>query len=545
MSEVADWILTHAKICTADPQMPFAEAIAVRGSRILHVGKLEDAQHYSGSQTKHLDGQGNTLLPGLIDSHIHLVRGSLDLDEINLSQVRTLEDLRRTIHAVLAQNPRREWLVGRGLLYISLPGGETLNRHYLDEIVSNRPLIVFAYDTHTAWANTEALRRANLLYGRQTSANSQVVMANDGTAHGELREPEAYNLVLDLIPPRSEDEMRALLRKGLAQTVACGITSVHNMGLDNHTAQPMDGSEESLRLLLALEGQGELPLRVSYSMSVAPETSVDVLREFAALKDRYPSERVRLGAIKMFMDGVIESYTALLLEDYADQTGQRGGAHFSPQQFQAVAFEAERLGLQMIVHAIGDGAVRRALDGFAAVQGAHGAKDRRHRIEHIELIHPSDLPRFAELGVIASMQPFHVPMEAHGEDIWPRRVGEARWRYSFAWRDLRQSGACLIFGSDWPVVTQNPFQGFAAALNRPPWAPALPDQRQSLIETIHSYTHHAAFAEFQEHQKGMLRPGFLADMVLLSEDLFTVPSQEIARVHPLLTICNGRIVYQA
>jgi predicted amidohydrolase YtcJ len=307
----------------------------------------------------------------------------------------------------------------------------------------------------------------------------------------------------------------------------------------------MDGSEESLRLLLALEGQGELPLRVYYSMSITPETPADVLREFAALKERYPSERVRLGAIKMFMDGVIESYTALLLEEYADQIGQQGGAHFSPQQFQAVAFEAERLGLQMIVHAIGDGAVRRALDGFAAVQGAHGPRDRRHRIEHIELIHPSDLARFAELGVIASMQPLHVPMEVHGEDIWPRRVGEARWRYSFAWRDLRQSGARLIFGSDWPVVTQNPFRGFAAALNRPPWTPDLPDQRQSLIETIDSYTHHAAYAEFQEHQKGMLRRGFLADMVLLSEDLFAMPPQEIGRVHPLLTICNGRIVYQA
>lgn len=545
MAVTADWILTNAKVYTADPQQPFAKAVAVRGARLLYVGSREEALQWAGPQTRILDGQGNTLLPGFVDCHLHLVYGALDADAIHLNQVRSLDALKTAIHDYLACNPQKEWLIGRGLIYLTLPGGEMLNRYHLDQIVSDRPLILFAYDTHTAWANSEALRRADLLYGRQLDGNSQVVVAPNGMASGELREAGAYNLITALIPPPSREHVLNLLRKSLAHLVSLGVTGVHNMAIDHQSDQPMDGNEEALKLLLALEERDELPLRVYYTFGVTPETPREALQEISALRSRLNSERVRLGAVKMFMDGVVESYTALLLEDYADQHGQRGGAHFSPQAFQEVALECERLGLQMIVHTVGDGAVRRALDGFAAVQRIYGRRDRRHRLEHIELIHPLDLPRFAELGVIASMQPYHVPMEVHGDDIWPRRVGEARWGASFAWRDLRQNGACLIFGSDWPVVTPNPFQGIYAALNRPLWLPHLPDQRQTLEETLDSYTRLAAFAEFQEDQRGMLRAAMMADMVLLNKDLFAIPPQEIHSLRPLLTICNGQIVYQA
>jgi predicted amidohydrolase YtcJ len=197
------------------------------------------------------------------------------------------------------------------------------------------------------------------------------------------------------------------------------------------------------------------------------------------------------------------------------------------------------------VHAIGDGAVRRTLDGFEAARQTNGPRDSRHRVEHIELIHPDDLPRFAELGVIASMQPLHTPMQVDETDVWPERVGADRWGRSFAWAALRQAGARLVFGSDWPVASQNVMAGIHAAVTRLPWMESLPDQRQLLSDALLSYTLDAAYAEFQEEEKGQLKAGMLADMVLLSDDLFAIPPEALADVQPTLTMCDGRIVYEA
>jgi hypothetical protein len=293
-----------------------------------------------------------------------------------------------------------------------------------------------------------------------------------------------------------------------------------------------------------LEDLGELTLRVYVPYDVTPETPPKALAEAVTLRQAYQSDMVRGGCVKFFMDGVIESYTGLLLDDYTGQPGNLGGANFSAEQFTRLVTEADRLGLQIFVHAVGDGAVRRTLDGFEAAQKANGQRDSRHRVEHIELIHPADASRFAQLGVIASMQPAHAPLTADTTDIWPARVGETRWGRSFAWQTLREAGARLIFGSDWPVATQNPLEGVYAALNRQPWAPGQPDQRQTLADTLIAYTHDAAYAEFQEAQKGQLRAGMLADLVLLSVDIFAAPPEEINQVQPVLTMCDGRIVYE-
>jgi predicted amidohydrolase YtcJ len=253
----------------------------------------------------------------------------------------------------------------------------------------------------------------------------------------------------------------------------------------------------------------------------------------------------RGGCVKFFMDGVIETYTGLLLDDYADQPGNRGGALFSAEHFTRMAAEADRLGLQIFVHATGDGAVRRTLDSFEAVQQQNGRRDSRHRIEHIELLDPEDVARFAELGVIASMQPAHVPFQTPDDpDVWPARVGPERWGRSFAWQTLREGKARLAFGSDWPVAPQDPMTGIHAALNRQPWRPDLSHQRQTLADTLAGYTRDAAYAEFQEHQKGQIKIGMLADLMLLSTDLFAVPAEAVDQVRPVLTICDGRIVYE-
>jgi predicted amidohydrolase YtcJ len=321
----------------------------------------------------------------------------------------------------------------------------------------------------------------------------------------------------------------------LAQAARLGLTSVHNM----------DGNAAQLALYAALEDLGEMSLRVYVPFDVRPETPAEALQEAAELRAAYNSDKVRAGSVKLFMDGVMEGYTALTLAPYADRPDTCGDANYSAEPFNALVAAADRLGLQVLVHAIGDAAVRRALDGFETARRANGRRDSRHRVEHIELIDPADLPRLAELGVLASMQPLHAPLSALSGDVWLERAGRARWPYSFAWQSLRQAGARLVFGSDWPVVSQDPLRGLHAALTRQPYAPGLPDQRQSLCDALLAYTREAAYAEFQEGVKGQLRPGFLADLVLLSADIFSLPPETLPEVNPVLTVCDGQVVYQA
>lgn len=536
MTHPADFLFTNAAVYTADPANPHAEAVAVRGNRIVYVGRAADAAGLRGPRTEVIDAGGRTLLPGLIDSHFHLLWGSLKLDKLRLEEAGTLAEILAALAAYAAANPQREWLEGVQLAYNAIPAGERLDRWLLDAVVPDRPVYLTAFDGHTAWANTAALRRGGIVDGRATPAGSVIVMDDaTGTATGELREPGAFDLVRGHIPPPSEAERRAALRKGLALCAAHGLTSVHNM----------DNWNDGIAVYAALEDLGELTVRVYVPYNVEPETPIDRIAEAAELRRRYQGDYVRAGAVKVFMDGVLESCTALMVDDYAGQPGNRGGALHTAERFNAIAAAADRLGLQIFVHACGDGAVRRTLDGYAHAQRVNGRRDSRHRVEHIEVIHPDDIARFAELGVIASMQPIHSPISVSPADVWPQRTGAGRWRYSFAWQTLRAAGATQVYGSDWPVAPLDPFLGMHYGLARQPWQPGDPVQRLDLAELIDGYTRAAAYAEFQEHAKGMVRAGLLADLVLLDADLFATPETEIAQVKPLLTMVDGRAVLRS
>ncbi len=536
MTQPATLLITNAKVYTVDEAQPWAEAVAVRANRIIFVGDRGGADAFRGPHTRVIDGAGRTLIPGIIDSHYHLLWGSLGLTAIRLGQAYTPEAVAENILAFAAAHPDREWLVGRGFLYTVQPDGKPLDRHFLDKLVPDRPLYIVAFDGHTAWGNTEALRRGNLLHGGETGPNSEIVMDPEtGLATGELREPPAFKGIRDLLPIPTTADKRAALHKGMAEAASLGVTSVHNM----------DGDEEQIQLYAAMEDMGEMTLRVYVPYSVTPETPIEALAEAVDWRSRYQSNYVRSSCIKLFMDGVVESYTALLVDDYAGMPGNKGSANFSAEHFNRITLEADRLGLQVTVHAVGDGAVRRTLDGFALAQEINGVRDSRHRVEHIELLHPDDLPRFAELGVIASMQPLHSPLEVDETDVWPSRLTQDSWGRSFPWRALRDAGARLAFGSDWPVVSQDPMLGIHAALNRRPWLPGQPDESQTLEETIAGYTKDAAYTEFQEHEKGIIRTGYLADLVLLSANLFTAPVETIHEVRPVLTVCDGRVVFEA
>ncbi|MBE7473527.1 MAG: amidohydrolase [Anaerolineae bacterium] len=530
----ADVLITHAQALTMDRARPRAEAVAVKGERIVFVGPTAEADAWRGPQTQVIDAGDRTLLPGLIDSHFHLLWGSLTLDNIQGEALTNYAELTEAVQSYAQAQPNRSWLMGNGLIYPIGPEQQVLTRHHLDAIIADRPLALMAFDYHTMFANTRALELAGLLHGAECSPGSEIVMGADGLATGELREPGAFGRIYELAPLPDAARQKELLRQGLVQAARYGLTSVHNM----------NGNLDEMAFYAALEEAGELTLRVNVPFSVTPDTPPEALSEAIAMRDAYLSDKVRSTGVKFFMDGVVESGTALLLEAYAGQPGYCGKAIFEAEQFTPLALAADRLGLQIIVHAIGDGAVRRTLDGYETVQRTNGRRDSRHRIEHIELLHPADLPRFRELGVVASMQPLHETVSVPGQ-LWAKQVGESRWGCAFPWQTLRASGAPLVFGSDWPIVSQNPYLGIHAALARQPWGPGLPEQAQSLADTLAAYTRDAAYAEFQEGVKGQLRRGMLADMVLLAGNIETMPVEAIKGLSAALTMVGGKIVYQA
>ena len=532
----ADIIIINGLVFTAENNSEYGdnEAIVIKGNRIIYVGNNEKALEYSDKSTFIYDAHDSTVMPGFIDSHFHLLDGAIDLRFAQLQGVRSLEQLKGELLKFAKANPsgeRAEWVAGYGLIYGIMSDGSSLTRHHLDEIIPDRPVYLGAYDGHTAWANTEALRRAELLHGRGLNEFDQVVMGEDGLATGELREA-AGKIIENMIPLPTDGERLALLSRAVKMAASYGVTSVHNMN-DNI---------EKFHVYQELEKRGEMDLRVYVPLLIKPDSMPDDINEALEMR-KASSNKVRGGLVKFFMDGVIESYTGLLLGEYEGRPGYHGTAQFESEHFTELALEADKHGLQIAVHCTGDGAVRRVLDSYEIIQKQNGGRDSRHRIEHIELVDDSDVERFAQLGVIAAMQPAHSPLQVDSFDPWPARVGPKRYRRSFAWQTLRDAGARIAFGSDWTVASMNPMTGIYAALNRVPWQDGDPKQVQELEDILLSYTRDAAYAEHMEHEKGILKEGYLADVVVLSEEIFSVPKEEIERVHPFLTICDGKITY--
>jgi predicted amidohydrolase YtcJ len=535
MPHYADLIISGAQVFTADKNNPTAHAVAVKGDRIVFVGSNAGSKEWRGPATRVMDGQGCTLMPGFIDCHFHLLMGSLTLDKIHYETCFTYEEVTQAIQAFAAENPVEPWLTGFGLRYNLGPGNTPLTRQHLDAILPDRPVVITAYDGHTTWTNTLALRMAGIFNGGECPPNSEIVLDGHGEATGELVEHAAKHIDR-LLPVPDDAHKRRMLKKGSQIAARMGVTSVHNM----------DGDDEQAALYAALEAEGELSVRVYMPYSIRVETPFEAIeKEAYPLKAKYQSARVRGGCVKLFMDGVIETYTGLMVDPYTDNPATIGESNYSVEHYNRNVVEADRLGLQIFTHSVGDGGVRRVLDAYALAQSVNGKRNSRHRVEHIEVIHPADLPRFKELGVIASMQPMHAPPSVDDGDIWQFRVGEGRWPLSFAWTTIQKAGAILAFGSDWPVASQNPLLGVHNTLNRRPWTEGMPHHHLPLADTLVAYTRDAAYAEFQEQHKGQLKPGYLADLVLLSEDIFSIPPEQMKDVHPLRTMLGGEITFEA
>ncbi len=555
MNDLTDIIITHARVLTMDEGNPRTQALAIAGNRIIAVGTAADIAALKSPATKVIDVQGCSVLPGFIESHMHLFSGAAELDNLNLSGVSGLQPLVSALSAYEASRPGAGLLIANQTNYTVLSDTERLSRHHLDKAVPDRPLICIAPDHHTAWANTRALEAAGILHGRDLSVGNEIVMGKDGKAAGELRETEAIRLVYQLKEGGNRDRLgletggepdpaptaaeraydRALIKRGLDYCASFGITSIHNM----------DGNFYICERLDEIDREGGFSARVQVPYHFKNFMPLANLDKASALTGRYRSDRLHSGRVKIFIDGVLDSWTAVMAEPYADRPGHRGDLLFSPPHFAELAVECDRRGLQICVHAIGDGAVRTVLDGYALAQDRNGVRDSRHRIEHIEVVHPADIPRFKELGVIASMQPLHPPGQM-GLPLEPTlsRIGERRWPYAYAWRTLLSAGARMVLASDWPVSALNPLISIQSAVTRGVWRPGLPDQRLSLPEAIAGYTRGGAHAEFCEDKKGMLKPGMLADIVVLGADIEAHDPAAIKDIPVRYTICDGKITYE-
>lgn len=540
----ADILLINGSVYTSNPAKPWAQALAVGGGKVLAVGDGKDLAGLRGPQTQVIDLGGRMAMPGIIDSHIHFLDGSLSLDQVALDDAYTVQEIQRRVREFAAAHPDRKWLLGRGWLYDAFKPSGLPTKKVLDEIVSDRPVVLECYDGHSLWVNSRALALAGITRETPDPTQASVVVGRvvrdptTGEATGVLKEG-ATELVRRAEPQPTRLEKLDALRAGLKLANQHGLTSVVNAS----------GSLDEIELYQELESRGELTVRMKTALMMEPELDAKTLAMYEEGRRRFASEWISAGVIKAFMDGVIESHTAAMLSPYADDSKFSGSMNYTPDQFNKNVQELDRQHFQVMTHAIGDRAVRQALDAYQSAGRAHGPRDRRFRIEHIETIHPADIPRFGELGVIASMQPYHCYPEPNLINVWARNIGRERLPYSFAWHDLASAGAQLAFGSDWPVVSLDPFIGIQNAVTRendqgqPPggWVGR---QKITLDQALAAYTREAAYAEFRENTKGTLDPGKLADVVVLSQNLFEIKPSEIAKTRVLLAMVGGKIVYR-
>jgi predicted amidohydrolase YtcJ len=550
----ADMIVLNGRLLTMDPAMPRAEAVAIHGDRITAIGTTAQIRALSGPATRVIDAQGCTVLPGFIDSHVHLFAGSVELDYLDLYGVQGFASLRDKARAWAAQNPQDRLIFGVQADYAILGKGHPVTRADLDRVLPDRPFAIFAADHHTIWANTPALELAGILQGGPVEAGAEIVMGSDGLATGELREPGAYAPVLrltryggrdlmglvtgaDPVPPATAAERamdRAAILRGLRHCASHGITGLHNM----------DGNFYTMELLSDIDRAQELICRTEVPFHYKSYDPLSRFAEAEEMRAMHASDRLRCNRVKMFMDGVLDSGTALMLQPYPGSS-HCGDAVFEADHFNAACIRADAMGFQIATHAIGDLAVRRTLDGYEAAQRANGPRDSRHRVEHIEVLHPDDLPRFAALGVVASIQPGHAPFggifpsDGAGEMLHDHQIPLA-----FAWRDIRASGARVIFSTDWPVTKVDVTASLKAAVAPIPMPAPWKDQRQTLFEALESWTAGNAWVEFNETRKGRLVKGMLADIVVMDHDLEAIAPDRIDSTRAALTISGGQITWQ-
>lgn len=531
-AQTVDLIIVNARLFGADE--PAVDALAVSGDKIIAVGRSSEITQLQSPSTQRIDARGATVTPGLHDAHVHFLSGSLSLSQIDLAASDDLGEIEATIRTFVDAHPQQSVYVGRGWLYGSFPGGLP-DKRMLDRLIPDRPAIMRCYDGHTVWVNSKALEAANVTRDSPDPDGGIIVRdAATGEATGVLKE-SAQNLIESVIPQPTRSEKLSALRQGIAHAHRLGVTSVCEAGI---------GLPE-LDALETLRAAGELQLRYAIALEGKARMTDEEMDQLDELKRRFPKLDIR--AVKLYVDGVIESHTAALLAPYANRDSL-GLPETNPADLNRVITSLDRRGWQIMVHAIGDGGIRMTLDAMevAAKQIPAPVAGRRHRLEHIESISAEDIQRFGSLGIIASMQPYHANPNSNIFNVWAANLGPDRASRAWVWNSIRTAGGRLAFGSDWPVVGIDPRLGMHVALTRQtldgqPARGFLPEQRLPLKEVLEAYTSGAAYAQFAESQQGNLKVGQLADIVVWDRDLFALPIKKVQQAEVKVTIFGGKV----
>jgi predicted amidohydrolase YtcJ len=530
----ADLVVTNARVWTGDARRPEAEALAVVGERIVAVGSRAEIEAWRGPETGLVDAEGRRVLPGFNDAHVHFFDGSAKLAQVQLKDAHSPEELARRIGEHASKLPKGEWVLGGTWDDQAFERPRLPTRADVDALTPETPVFVDRYDGHMALANSLALKLAGVTRDTPAPAGGEIVHDASGEPTGVLKDA-AMSLVFQVVPPPSRESRLRTLREGLRHAASLGVTSV----------QDMTTSGPELAAYAELLERGELTVR----LSAAPlETRFEELAALG-LRRAFGSPWLRVGAVKGFADGSLGSTTAYFFAPYTDAPQTSGLLSDEMHPVEAMRerlVKADAAGLQLCIHAIGDRAISIVLGLFEDVQTANGARDRRFRIEHSQHLAPGDFARYEALGVIASVQPYH----AIDDGRWAEgRIGPERSKTTYAFRSFLDAGVRLALGTDWYVAPLDPMQTLYAAVTRATldgkrpsgW---VPEQKITLPEAIAAYTAGSAYAEFQEHDKGRLAPGQLADLVVLSEDVLAVPAERIKDVKVETTIVGGRVVYR-
>jgi len=529
----ADLVITHARVWTVDSAHPEAQAVAVLGDRIAAVGTDAEIKAWRGPNTKVIDAKGKLVLPGFNDSHVHFVTGGSQLDNVQLNDATSVQEFIRRIAERAKTTPKGSWILGGDWDETKWTPAELPTKEMIDPVTGDTPVFVGRYDGHMGVANSAALRAAGITAQTPDPPGGAIVRDAKGNPTGALKDA-AQDMLFKRVPALSHDERVHAVKRALAHAASLGVTSV----------QHMMATYDDIAVYSELRERGELTTRIYAAPLITEYEDLGKVGIRRAFGDAY----LRIGAVKAFADGSLGSRTAYFFEAFSDTPNNRGLLSDEMQPPSAMLdrmLKADAAGIQLCTHAIGDQGISMILDFYADVAKENGAADRRFRIEHAQHMAAKDFDRFAQLGVIASMQPYH----AIDDGRWAEgRIGHDRASRTYAFRTFLDHHVRLAFGTDWDVAPLNPMLGLYAAVTRATldgknpngWFPM---QRLTVAEALEAYTMGSAYAEFQDKEKGSITPGKLADFVIVSEDIFKIDPIKIRDVKVLETIVGGKLVW--
>ena len=529
----ADTIITNANVWTVDRNHPKAEAVAILDQRIVAVGTSVELDVWRGPRTRIIDAGGKLVLPGFNDAHVHFVSGGFQLDQVQLTDAKTREEFVRRIAAQTRKLKKGEWMLGGEWDEQNWSPAELPTHEWIDAKTPENPVFIERHDGHESLANALAMKLANVTAETKAPAGGEIVRDAQGNPTGIFKDA-AQPLIQKVIPEPGPAARIKAAKRALEHAASLGVTSVQDM-------VPSYGDIEAYSVLAE---RGELTARIY----VAPTETRWRDQARVGVRHAFGSDFLRLGAVKGFADGSLGSTTAYFFQPYVDAPNTRGLLSDEMQPISGMRDRltgADKAGLQLCIHAIGDQAISTVLDIFQDIQRANGSRDRRWRIEHAQHMAPKDFQRFVNLRVIASVQPYHAIDDGQWAD---RRIGPIRAKTTYAFRTFLDNGVRLAFGTDWTVAPLNPMLGLYAAVTRATldgkhpngW---VPEQKITIEEAIEAYTMGSAYAEFQEKGKGSITPGKLADLVLVSDDLLKIDPRAIRDAKVEMTMVDGKIVY--